>query len=526
MPKVTVIPSTINPITQLPHNATTLRKVAAYARVSTNKDEQYTSYEAQVNFYEKYIKERPNWEYTKVYADEGISGTSTKRRTDFNRMIKEALLGKIDLIITKSISRFARNTLDTISYVRKLKTKGVEVFFEKENLWTLDPKSELILTIMASIAQEESRSISQNVIWGKRVSFQQGKVSFAYSRFLGYKKVDDKLVIDEDQAVIVRMIYRMFLVEGKTPSGIAKHLKSQNIKTPAGKSSNWSKNTIISILTNEKYKGDALLQKSYTANYLEHVRVENQGQIPQYYVENNHQAIIDKDIWKQVQFEMERRVMVGTQYSSSNIFASRLKCGDCGGYYGRKKWHSNTRHERFIYQCNQKYKKGTKICKTPHLSEEEIKQKFIDAYNITVEDKDRIIADTKEVILLLTNTEELDKRIIELENELLVQSKRIKKLLKDNSKIITNSETYNMKYKKLSERFNGIKDELDNLKTERNKQENKYLKMNAFLTNFKKAPSHLSDWNELIWRLLIEKATVHRDGDITFVFINGSKLKN
>ena len=180
-----------------------------------------------------------------------------------------ALLGKIDLIITKSISRFARNTLDTISYVRKLKAKGIEVFFEKENLWTLDPKSELILTIMASIAQEESRSISQNVIWGKRVSFQQGKVSFAYSRFLGYKKVDDKLVIDEDQAVVVRMIYRQFLVEGKTPSGIAKYLKSQNIKTPTGKSSNWSKNTIISILTNEKYKGDALLQKSYTANYLD-----------------------------------------------------------------------------------------------------------------------------------------------------------------------------------------------------------------------------------------------------------------
>ena len=526
MPKVTVIPSMINPITQLPHNATTLRKVAAYARVSTNKDEQYTSYEAQVNFYEKYIKERPNWEYTKVYADEGVSGTSTKRRTDFNRMIKEALLGKIDLIITKSISRFARNTLDTISYVRKHKAKGIEVFFEKENLWTIDPKSELILTIMASIAQEESRSISQNVIWGKRVSLQQGKVSFAYSRFLGYKKVDNKLVIDEDQAVIVRMIYRMFLVEGKTPSGIAKYLKSQNIKTPTGKSSNWSKNTIISILTNEKYKGDALLQKSYTANYLEHSRVENQGQIPQYYVENNHPAIIDKDIWEQVQFEMERRIMIGTQYSSSNIFALRLKCGDCGGYYGRKKWHSNTRHERYVYQCNQKYKKGTEICKTPHLSEEEIKQKFIEAYNLTIEDKDRIIADTKEVILLKTNTEELDKRIIELENELQAQSKLIKRLLKDNSKIITNSETYNMKYKKLSERFNETKDELDNLKAERNKRENKSIKMNAFLTNLKKAPSHLSEWNELIWRLLVEKATVHRDKTITFQFKDGTGMIN
>ncbi len=369
MPKVRVIPSTINPITQLPHNTTSLRKVAAYARVSTNKDEQYTSYEAQVNFYQKYIQEKPNWEYTKVYADEGISGTSTKRRTDFNRMIKDALLGKIDLIITKSISRFARNTLDTISYVRKLKAKGIEVFFEKENLWTLDPKSELILTIMASIAQEESRSISQNVIWGKRVGFQQGKVSFAYSRFLGYKKVDDKIVIDEDQAVVVRMIYRMFLVEGKTPTGIAKYLKTQHIKTPSGKSTNWTKNTVSSILTNEKYKGDALLQKTYTVNYLDHTKAVNTGQIPQYYVENNHTAIIDKDIWEQVQVEMERREKLGAHYSSSDIFSSKLICEDCGGYYGRKNWHSNTRHERFVYQCNQKYKKGTKICKTPHLSE-------------------------------------------------------------------------------------------------------------------------------------------------------------
>lgn len=180
MGKITVIPSTKNQHTQLPLGSFSLRKVAAYARVSTNTDEQYTSYEAQVNYYRKFIKERSDWEYTNVYADEGISGTNTKRRTEFNRMITDALEGKIDLIITKSISRFARNTLDTISFVRKLKDKGIEVYFEKENLWTLDPKSELILTIMASIAQEESRSISQNVTWGKRVSFQSGKVSFAY----------------------------------------------------------------------------------------------------------------------------------------------------------------------------------------------------------------------------------------------------------------------------------------------------------------------------------------------------------
>ena len=321
MTKVRVIPSTINPLTQMPLDHISVRKVAAYARVSTNTDEQYTSYEAQVNHYKKFIQDRPEWSYINVYSDEVLSGTNTKKRIGFNKMISDALNGKIDLIITKAISRFARNTLDTISHVRKLKDKGIEVYFENENLWTLDPKSELILTIMASIAQEESRSISQNVTWGKRVAFQAGKVSFAYSSFLGYKKEDDKLVVDEDEAVIVKRIYRMFLVEGKTASGIANYLKSHHIKTPSGKSANWTKNNINSILTNEKYKGDALLQKSYTENYLEQTMVKNTGQIPQYYVENSHPAIIDKEEWEIVQAELMRREQIGAAYSGETAYS-------------------------------------------------------------------------------------------------------------------------------------------------------------------------------------------------------------
>ena len=262
---------------------------------------------------------------------------------EFNKMISDVLFGKNDLIITKSISRFARNTLDTISYVRKLKDKGIEVFFEKENLWTLDPKSELILTIMASIAQEESRSISENVRWGKRVAFKQGKVTFAYSRFLGYKKENDKLVIDEDEAIIVRLIYRMFLVDGISMHAIAHHLNASNVKTPSGKGKRWIQNTIASILTNEKYKGDALLQKSYNDNYLTQKQVKNTGQIPQYYVENNHPAIIDKgDVGTHANISQTK-----DKFRRANItplvvhFASKLICADCGGFYGRKRWHSN-----------------------------------------------------------------------------------------------------------------------------------------------------------------------------------------
>ena len=457
MAKVTVIPSTKNPITQLPIGSSEKRKVAAYARVSTNSDEQYTSYEAQVNYYKKLILERHDWEYVNVYADEGLSGTSTKKRVEFNKMITAALNGNINLIVTKSISRFARNALDTISYVRKLKENGVEVFFEKENLWTLDPKSELILTIMASIAQEESRSISQNVTWGKRASFQEGKVSFAYSSFLGYKKVNDKLVIIESEAETVRTIYRMFLVSGKTPTGIARYLKLEGIKTPTGKSTNWTKNTVSSILTNEKYKGDALLQKTFTDNYLDHSSVKNTGQIPQYYVENNHPAIIERDIWEQVQIEVMRRNQIGAKYSSSDIFASKLICEDCGGFYGKKKWHSNSKYSRFIYQCNKKFGDHKEKCLTPHLTEEDIKLKFIKAYNITMKDKKRVIKDTKNIIELLTDTTELEVDISKTDDELVVIAELVNKLVKENSKTSIALDEYNKKYEELKKCYEKTK---------------------------------------------------------------------
>ncbi len=440
-------------------------------------------------------------------------------------MIKDALNGKINLIITKSISRFARNTLDTISYVRKLKNNGIEVFFEKENLWTLDPKSELILTIMASIAQEESRSISQNVTWGKRVGFQEGKVSFAYKNFMGYKKEDDKIVIDENQAVIVKIIYRMFLVEGKTATGIARYLKSQNIKTPTGKSTNWTKNTVTSILTNEKYKGNALLQKTFTDNYLDHSVVKNTGQIPQYYVENSHSAIIDRDMWEQVQVELGRREALGAQYSSSDIFASKLICEDCGGFYGKKKWHSNSKYSRFIYQCNNKFHKHKDKCMTPNLKEEDIKLKFIKAYNIVMEDKERILQDTIEVIELLTDTTKLESDISKVEGELIVVSELVNKLVKENAKTNTDINDYNKKYEELSSRYDKLLAKHDEMIRLRSDKQGQSLKMKSFNANLSQSENILSDWNERIWMLLVDSAVVHRDSSITFKFHNGEKFR-
>lgn len=524
MAKVTVIPSKINPITLTPVGQVAKRKVAAYARVSTDSDEQYTSYDAQVTYYTNFIKGKPNWEFVKVYADEGISGTSTKRRDDFKEMIESALNGKIDLIITKSISRFARNTLDTISITRQLKAKGIEVYFEKENLWSLDDKTEFLLTIMASIAQEESRSISQNITIGKRWGMKEGKVSFAYKNFLGYKKVDGKIVIDEAQAETVRLIYMMFLKEGKTCTGIAEFLKSKGIPTPSGKSFNWTKNTVYSILTNEKYKGDALLQKKYTADYLEHRVVPNNGELPQYYVENNHPAIIEREVWEMVQTEMMRRSMLGAAYSGNSIFASKLICADCGKPYGKKKWHSTSKYAREIYRCNAKYNKGQTQCQTPNLTEEDIKARFIKAYNLVMCDKKQVIEDTLAVIELLADTTDLDAEIANLQTEIERISSDVSLMVRENARTQQDQIKFAARYEELTKEYETQKDALEKAVKEKSYKTGKATKMRAYLEAMKQADDFLEKWSDEVWILMVETATVNRDKTITFRFTGGKEI--
>ena len=284
---VITIPATKSKYTATPLSCKKKRKVAAYARVSTDHEEQQSSYEAQVDYYTTYIQGRDDWEFVSVYADEGITGCNTKKRDGFNSMVEDALAGKIDLIITKSVSRFARNTVDSLTTIRKLKEHGTECYFEKENIWTFDGKGELLLTIMSSLAQEESRSISENCTWGQRKRFQDGKVTVPFGRFLGYDRGEDgNLVLNEDEAQIIRRIYGLFL-QGRSPYAIAKVLTSEGIPTP-GKKKTWSASTVKSILTNEKYKGDALLQKVYTEDFLTKKKIKNDGPVPQY--SSHHRA--------------------------------------------------------------------------------------------------------------------------------------------------------------------------------------------------------------------------------------------
>lgn len=350
-------------------------RVAAYARVSTEQDEQQNSYEAQVDFYTNHIRSNPDWSFVKVFADRGITGTNTKNRESFNEMVDLALNGGIDLILTKSISRFARNTVDTLSIVRQLKSVGVEVIFEKENLHTFDPKCEMILTIMSSLAQEESRSISENVRWGQRKSMQDGKIHLAYSRFLGYRKgADGRPEIVEEEAAIVRDIYDQYLAGG-TINDIATNLTERGIPTPAGKAK-WSVSTVRSILSNEKYKGEALLQKTFTVDYLTKEVRKNQGEMPSVLVHNSHEAIIEPEVFDRVQELLSKRRKTRTKVYSKHPFAGKIICGDCGEFYGHKVWRVRSTGEHYdIWYCNHKYD-GDTACETPYLRETDIKTAF------------------------------------------------------------------------------------------------------------------------------------------------------
>ena len=372
------------------------KRVAAYCRVSTDQEEQLSSYEAQVNYYTTYIEKQPDYECAGIYADEGISGTSTKKREQFNKMITDCKAGKIDMIITKSISRFARNTLDCLNFVRLLKDLNIGVLFEKENIDTLDSKGEVLLSILSSLAQDESRSISENSTWGIRRRFEQGRLFINATKFLGYDKdKNGNLVINEKQAKIIRRIYKEFL-DGKGACRIARDLERDRVLNWNGKAK-WYENSIRKMLINEKYKGDALLQKTYTVDFLNKKRADNTGQVPQYYVEDSHPAIIDKEIWEAVQIEMERRRDFARKYgiqklecaTEDNPFAGRVICGSCGHAYGRKVWNStDDRFRRIVWRCNGKYVvKGEKGCDSRHIDDAVLYQAFVDVFNAMIENK-------------------------------------------------------------------------------------------------------------------------------------------
>ncbi len=520
--KVRVIPPTINRTTAVPVGKVAKRKVAAYARVSTDQEEQLTSYEAQVSYYTDFIQANDDWKFVKVYTDEGVTGTSTKHREGFQEMIEDALAGKIDLIVTKSVSRFARNTVDSLTNIRLLKEHGTEVYFEKESIWSFDSKGELLLTIMSSLAQEESRSISENVRWGQRKKFSDGRYSLNYRHFLGYDKGEDgKLVINPEQAEIVRQIFGMYL-EGASPYQIAKRLTEKGIPSPAGKPQ-WNDLTIRRVLSNETYMGDKLLQKTYSLDFLHKDRLKNNGEVQQYYVEGDHEAIIPPRTFKRVQHEIERRK--SCHATGGTIFSGKIVCGQCGQIYGPKVWHPKDKYRRVIWQCNDKYRKnGTPRCKTPHLTEEQVKETFLKVCARIYSEKDEIIDNLRMLLSAVEDTAAMQAEADRLSGELDVISEMLQREIDQNARVAQDQDAYTQRFTELSARFAEVQAAKDKTDAAIAEKESKGLQIRTFIEAIEELPADLTEFRSDLWADLVETATVQQDNTIRYRLYSGQEI--
>ena len=492
-------------------------RVAAYCRVSTDTDEQATSYEAQIEHYTDYIEKHPGWELAGIYADDGISGTNTKKREEFNRLIEDCMAGKVDMVVTKSISRFARNTLDCLKYIRQLKDKNIAVFFEKEAINTLDAKGEVLLTIMASLAQQESQSLSQNVRLGLQYRYQQGKVQVCANRFLGYDKDEDgNLVINPVEAEVVKRIYREYL-SGKSYYQIGKELSEDGIRTAAG-NDYWLASTLKKILTNEKYIGDALLQKTVTTDFLNKKRVVNKGIVPQYYVEGSHEAIIPRELFMQVQEEMVRRARLKTGsgnrrvYSGKYALSSTIYCAHCGDIFQRTQWF--IRDERLpVWRCacRLKRRKSKIDCPSRTLYESELHAAVVRAINQVIAQKDDLLPGLKIAIEKAlgsgngTRVAEIDAQLEDLEKELLKRANA----KQDYTDILEQLDTMRDAKQEL------LLEDANNAGVQRHLNE-----IEAFLET---QQTDIEEYDDDLVRRLLERVTVY-DDHLTFEFKSGIEI--
>ena len=388
--QVRVIPATRQARAAVPRRGGKQR-VAAYCRVSTDSEEQLNSYAAQKNYYTQKIEENPDWEMAGVFADEGLSGTSMKKRKEFNRMIAACKRGRVDMILTKSLSRFARNTVDCLKIVRLLKAQGIGVMFEKENINTLTESSEFLITLFSGFAQAESESMSRNIIWGKQKSGEAGHVAFQYKKLLGYRRgPDGGPEIVPEEAETVRRIFRRYL-EGASLGDIKKELEADGVPT-AEAVEGWSYQVIRNILTNEKYCGDALLFKTRTLDPISKKTVKNAGEWPMVLIENNHEGIVPRAVFQRVQEEMARRASKRKvmqkhgrteqgKYSGRYALTELLVCGECGSPYKRCTWARNGK-KRIVWRCVSRLEFGTKYChSSPTLDEDRLHRAILGALN-------------------------------------------------------------------------------------------------------------------------------------------------
>lgn len=505
-------------------------KVAAYARVSTDDAEQLNSYTTQCDYYTSYIQGKKEWEFVGLYADEGITGTSARRRKEFQRLIKDSMDGKIDLILVKSVSRFARNTVDSLQTVRSLRDKGVKVYFEKENIDSLDSKCDMILSIYSSLAEEESRSISTNIRWAHQKKVEKGEVVLNFNNIYGYQQDEEKNVtIKLEEAEVVREIYHKYLI-GYSIRRIIRELKENEIKSPLG-SSKWSSSTIKGILENEKYIGDVILQKTYKRDFLTQRRVRNTGQAPQKYVENNHPAIVDRLTWNAVQAETERRNSLRSteatgkgRYDMRYAFSGVIECGECGSGFRRHNYTNTNKIER-TWACKE-HLKGNKYCTQEIIKEELLEELFVNTLNRLLENRDKVLKkverSVKEAMLEVgtDNKEQIEKVDLKIER---LQSDMLE-LNKQRGKREIDAEQYNAQSREVMEQLDELFKQRDELIAEQSEgalSKAQYKMLTDFLKNEQKQTAFDKD----VFTKLVDKVIVNSREDICFVFKNGTEVK-
>lgn len=507
-------------------------RVCAYARVSTELEEQENSYETQINSYTEKITSNKEWEFAGIYADEGISGTGTKKRTDFLRMIEDCKKGKIDMILTKSISRFARNTVDCLQYVRLLKSLGVSVVFEKEGINTSELSNEMLLTIMGSFAQAESESISQNVTWAVRKNFKAGKVPMRYKNFLGFRKGDDgKPEIEPKGAEVVVYMYTS-IYEGMSIGGLKKSLEAKGILSPSGKKT-WTPSTILSILTNEKYMGDALLQKTYTVDFLTKTKRKNNGELAKYYVTDALPAIISKQLFYAVQEELSRRRSKeanGTKmkainkgrYSSQYALTDLLLCGTCGTKYRRTTWSKNGK-KKVVWRCISRLEHGKKYCKdSPTVEENDLHTAIINGINKLIESKEEIRENLRlGLITAISNETEENEEIIKSRIEEL--NGEIKDLLKEITSI--DDEANDERFREITEEVRKLQSKLQERKASKIVDQQQNAKIQEIVKTIENMEYEIEEYDEALIKKIIEKIKIIDKEKIEINFYGGIKIE-
>ncbi len=510
-------------------------RVAAYCRVSTDDEEQLTSYEAQKNYYTDKIMTNKEWTMAGIFADEGITGTSARKHPEFLRMIRQCKQGKIDIILTKSISRFARNTVDCLNYIRALKELGVAVIFEKENINTLEADSEILITMLGAFAQSESESISSNVRWGKRQAMKEGKATIQYKYLYGYRKgADGKPEIIPEQAEVVRKIYDLFL-SGTSIRGIKEYLEQNNIRNIDGEAK-WARNAINSILTNEKYCGDVLLQKTYTDDCISRKIKKNTGQLPMYLVQNHHEGIVSREIFDVAQAELARRnagkspskknAPTGrSRYSSKYALTDRLYCGECGTRYQRCTWRNHDGSKRIVWRCVSRVDYGSKYCHdSPTLDEVPLQNAILAAINSNASDKSNILYLLNSAMKIeLAPVSGQAMSISGIEQRLEELKAEFDKLLAEATDIKDQSA--------LNDRFRSILQEQTELKLKRDELRNALSNNNSLSKRMiackqaiDTAPATITEWDESLIRQVVDSVRVDVDGTISVTLKSGKTV--